>query len=239
MSIAGDHRPDEGGDDLLAAEFVLGVLPADERAAASRRIDAEPDFSRAVERWENHFVPMASAYVPVEPPASVKAALDRRLFSQGATRNARSAGVWSSLTFWRGLTATAVAALLLAVAIPYMRPPVEAPREQLVASLAADGSDVRYLAVYDPAAGEVGLSHVSGERASGKDFELWMIEGSNAPVSMGVIPSGQSVRLPVDPASAGKLGVGAKLAISLEPAGGSPTGLPTGPVLSVGDLFRL
>ncbi|MFI0844603.1 anti-sigma factor domain-containing protein [Mesorhizobium sp. IMUNJ 23232] len=238
MSIADDHRPDEGGDDLLAAEFVLGVLPAEERAAAARRIEAEPDFSRAVERWEGHFAPMASAYVPVEPPASVKAALDRRLFSRQPAA-AEKPSFWSSLTFWRGLTATAVAALLLAVAIPYMRPPAGAPREQLVASLAAEGSDVRYLAVYDPAAGEVGLSHVSGERAAGKDFQLWMIEGSNAPVSMGVIPSGPSVRLPVDPASAVKLGVGAKLAISLEPAGGSPTGLPTGPVISVGDLFRL
>ncbi|MDQ6435451.1 anti-sigma factor [Mesorhizobium sp. LHD-90] len=239
MSIADDHRPDEGGDDLVAAEFVLGVLPVEERAAAARRIGAEPDFLHAVERWEGHFAPMASAYAPVEPPASVKAAIDRRLFSQQPAAAARPSSFWSSLTFWRGLAAAAVAALLLAVAIPYMGAPVGEPRGQLVASLVADGSDVRYLAVYDPSAGEVSLSHVSGERAAGKDFQLWTIEGGNIPVSMGVIPSGQAVRLPVDPAFAGKLTAGVKLAISLEPAGGSPTGQPTGPVVSVGDLFRL
>ncbi|MEQ1956348.1 anti-sigma factor [Mesorhizobium yinganensis] len=239
MSIAGDHRPDEGGDDLLAAEFVLGVLSSDERAAAAHRIEAEPDFSRAVERWENHFAPMASAYAPVEPPALVKAALDRRLFSQQAAAADKPSSLWASLTFWRGLTAAAVAALLLAVVVPYLRAPVGEAQGQLVASLAAEGSDVRYLAVYDPASGAVGLSHVSGDRAAGKDFQLWMIEGSNAPVSMGVIPVGASVHLPVDTAAREKLAAGSKLAISLEPVGGSPTGQPTGPVLSVGDLFRL
>ncbi|RUV29618.1 anti-sigma factor, partial [Mesorhizobium sp. M7A.F.Ca.MR.148.00.0.0] len=88
-------------------------------------------------------------------------------------------GLWSSLAFWRGLAAAAVAALAIYILVPTLNPPVEQPQARLVASLAAEGSDVRYLAVYDAAHHEVGLSHVSGERASGKDFELWMIEGKN------------------------------------------------------------
>ena len=86
--------------------------------------------------------------------------------------------------------------------MPYLNPPVEQPQARLVASLAADGSDVKYLAVYDAAHHEVGLSHVSGERAAGKDFELWMIEGKNAPVSMGVIPAGATAHIVVSPAAA-------------------------------------
>ncbi len=241
MSIADDDLADRGGDDLLAAEFVLGVLPADERAAAARRVEADPGFGRLVDRWEAHFEPLASAYPAVEPPAAVKAALDRRLFSEAASPDAvqapQAGGLWSSLAFWRGL---AVAALVVAIALPYASaPPAGPPQGQLVASLGGDGSDVRYLAVYDPARGEVGLSHVSGERAADRDFQLWMIEGGNPPVSMGVIPAGASARLPVDPAAREKLTGGATLAISLEPRGGSPTGQPTGPVISVGDLFRL
>ncbi|WP_442580225.1 anti-sigma factor [Mesorhizobium sp. ASY16-5R] len=236
MSVADDPVPDEGGDDLVAAEFVLGVLSAEERAVAARRAETEPDFARAVERWEGHFAPMASAYAPVEPPAAVKAAIDRRLFAQPPAVATQSAGIWASLTFWRGLAAAAVAALLLAVAMPYLRPPIEAPQSRLVASLAADGSDVRYLAVYDAATGDVGLSHVSGERASGHDFELWMIEGSKPPVSMGVIPVGSSTHVAISAAVREKLAQGAVLAVSLEPAGGSPTGQPTGPVVAAGDL---
>ncbi|RWM82679.1 MAG: anti-sigma factor [Mesorhizobium sp.] len=229
MTPAEDHGPEPGGDDLFAAEYALGVLDADEREIASRRIDADAAFARLVDAWEAHLSPMAAVYPETEPPIRVKEALDRRLFVAGPR-----AGLWSSLAFWRGLAAAAVAALAIYVAVPYFNPPVEQPR--LIASLAADGSDVRYLAVYDAAHREIGLSHVSGERAAGKDFELWMIEGKNAPVSMGVIPAGQTARITISPAVQEKLAQGAVLAVSLEPAGGSPTGQPTGPVVAAGDL---
>jgi anti-sigma-K factor RskA len=237
MTLAQDNGPEHGGDDLLAAEYVLGVLPADERQIASRRIDADTDFARLVDSWEVHLSPMAAAYPEIDPPASVKAAIDRRLFASSAAMRTQSrGGLWSSLGFWRGLAAASIAALALYIAVPYFNPPAEQPQARLVASLAADGSDVRYLAVYDAAHHEVGLSHVSGERASGKDFELWMIEGKNPPVSMGVIPVGSTTHIVVSPDAQRKLAQGAVLAVSLEPTGGSPTGQPTGPVVAAGDL---
>ncbi|TJV41806.1 MAG: anti-sigma factor [Mesorhizobium sp.] len=237
MTLAEDNGPERGGDDMFAAEYVLGVLPADERQIASRRIDSETDFARLVDGWEDHLSPLAAAYPEIEPPASVKAAVDRRLFASTAAAPAEHRpGLWSSLAFWRGLAAAAVAALALYIAVPYVNPPAVQPQTRLVASLAADGSDVKYLAVYDAAHHDVSLSHVSGERASGKDFELWMIEGKNAPVSMGVIPSGATAHIVVSPAAQQKLAQGAVLAVSLEPSGGSPTGQPTGPVVAAGDL---
>lgn len=237
MTLAEDNGPERGGDDLLAAEYVLGVLAADERQIASRRIDNETAFARLVDGWEVHFAPMAAAYAAVEPPASVKTAIDRRLFASSASASAApGTGVWASLAFWRGLAAAAIAALAVYVALPYVNPPAPQPETRLVASLAADNSPVKYLAVYDAARHEVGLSLVSGDRGAGKDFELWMIEGKNAPVSMGVIPAGQAVRIPVTPAVQQKLAQGSVLAVSLEPTGGSPTGQPTGPVVAAGDL---
>ena len=142
----------------------------------------------------------------------------------------------SSLAFWRGLSVAALAALALFVALPLIDPPVDEPQMRLVASLAPQESDVHYFVVYDARTRDVGLSHVSGERAAGRDFELWMIDGQNAPVSMGVIPVGTNVHLAVDDATRGKIESGAVFAISLEPAGGSPTGQPTGPVVAAGDL---
>ncbi|TGQ74964.1 MAG: anti-sigma factor [Mesorhizobium sp.] len=240
MTLAEDNGPERGGDDVFAAEYVLGVLAQDERQIASRRIDTETAFARLVDGWEVHLSPMASAYPEIEPPASVKAAIDRRLFASPAAAPVEArAGLWSSLGFWRGLAAAAVAALALYIAVPYVNPPAVQPQTRLVASLAAEGSDVKYLAVYDAAHHEVGLSHVSGDLAAGKDFELWMIEGKNAPVSMGVIPAGATARLPISPAVQAKLAQGAVLAVSLEPTGGSPTGQPTGPVVAAGDLKNI
>lgn len=240
MSLAEDIGPDGGGDDILAAEYVLGVLPAEERGRAAERIGADQAFARLVERWEVYFAPLATGgYAPVDAPAAVKAAIDRRLFPGGATTAepaASAPGLLSSLAFWRALAAVALAALALYVALPFMRPPVDVSRERLVASLAADGSDVRYLVLYDPATHEIGLSHVTGDRAAGRDFELWVIEGQRPPASLGVIPVGASVQLPVQDALRAKLNSGAVFAISLEPEGGSPTGQPTGPVVAAGDL---
>ena len=127
MSAVDENGPDGGGDDIVAAEYVLGVLPADERQAASRRIEAEPVFARLVERWEEYFAPLALAYAEVEAPASVKAAVDRRLFAGGTTSGQQAAaapGILSSLAFWRGLAVAALAALALYIALPFINPPV-------------------------------------------------------------------------------------------------------------------
>jgi anti-sigma-K factor RskA len=224
---------------MLAAEYVLGVLPVDERRIAAARIDAEQAFARLVDGWQGYFAPLAAAYGAVDVPASVKAAIDRRLFSAVAqsARPAARPGLFASLAFWRGLAVAALAALAFYIALPFIGPPAQQPvSEQLVASLAADGSDVRYLAVYDDRAGDIGLSHVSGLPPEGRDFELWVIEGQQPPVSLGVIPDGAGVRMPVDDALRAKIVSGALFAISAEPAGGSTTGQPTGPVVAAGDL---
>ena len=100
--------------------------------------------------------------------------------------NVASAGLWSSLAFWRGLAAAAIAALAIYIAVPYVSPPVDrrsawSPRWPPTAAMSNISSSTTPARRCRPFA-------VSGERAAGKDFELWMIEGKNAPVSMGVIP---------------------------------------------------
>ncbi|MFE0016434.1 anti-sigma factor domain-containing protein [Mesorhizobium sp. NPDC059054] len=232
---ASDPTGPERDDDALAAEYVLGVLSADERRATAQRAEQDPAFARLVDAWEGRLSPLAAGYAEVEAPAAVKAAIDRRLFANGTTQQDRG-GVWSSLAFWRGLTAAALAALMLAIAIPYLGAPPSPPQAELVASLAAEGSDVRYVAVYDGVRNEVRLSRLAGQLASDKDFELWLIEGTNAPVSVGVVPAGTTAQLTPSTLVQEKLAQGAVLAISLEPKGGSPTGQPTGPVVAAGDL---
>ncbi len=237
MNTADNNEREFGGDDAVAAEYVLGVLAADERQAIARRIDTDAAFAQLVDHWEVTLAPMAQGYAPVEPPASVKPALDRKLFSTAASTATGGASIWQSLAFWRGLTVAAFAALALYVAVPFLSQSApDAPAERLVASLAPQQSDVHYFVVYDGRAGDIGLSHVTGEPASGRDFELWVIEPGQAPASLGVIPAGSNVHLAVSQDVQRKIASGAVFAISLEPAGGSTTGAPTGPVVAAGDL---
>ena len=72
-----------------------------------------------------------------------------------------------------------------------------------------------------------------------QQLELWMLPDGQPPRSLGVLPAGGIARVPlVGPSDAALADIPA-LAVSLEPAGGSPTGLPTGPVLYSGRIERM
>ena len=239
MTRAGEFDEDGGGDDILAAEYVVGALSAEERRAVASRIATDPAFAHLVERWEANLAPMQDAFEPVEPPASVKRALDERLFASAAG-SARAepvrGGLWNSLAFWRGLAVASVLAVAVLAGRPFLVEQPEPRASRLVASLAPRESDVHYFVVYDVRTADIGLSHVTGERQSGRDFELWVVEKDQPPVSLGIIPAGSTVHLAVDQTLRAKIEQGAVFTISLEPQGGSPTGQPTGPVVAAGDL---
>jgi anti-sigma-K factor RskA len=74
----------------------------------------------------------------------------------------------------------------------------------------------------------------------GLDYELWVVPADSAPVSLGIIrpvESVQTVQLTAEQMAALKSQL--LLAVSLEPAGGSPVGTPTGPVLYTGVLVPI
>jgi len=70
-------------------------------------------------------------------------------------------------------------------------------------------------------------------------YELWMLPEGRAPVSLGLLPGTGNAALPLDAEALAVLAQTMTLAVSLEPAGGSPTGAPTGPVLFTAPLLRV
>ena len=77
------------------------------------------------------------------------------------------------------------------------------------------------------------------EMAPGTAWELWMLPGEDQkPVSLGLINTHDTQTLVVPAPLAAKLDQAQGLAMSVEPAGGSPTGLPSGPVLYAGPLVE-
>jgi len=66
-----------------------------------------------------------------------------------------------------------------------------------------------------------------------RTLEVWTLQSRDrGPVSIGRMASAQ--RLMLDPSHIGPAAEGHLFEITLEPAGGSPTGRPTGPVLMKG-----
>ena len=67
--------------------------------------------------------------------------------------------------------------------------------------------------------------------------QLWLAQAEGPPLSLGLLERDPDGRQVADAAGAGPAGAGRLMAISLEPPGGSPTGAPTGPVVSHGVLI--
>jgi anti-sigma-K factor RskA len=224
----------EDPDAALAGEYVLRLLAPEEAAACAAREARDPRFAALVAAWRADLEPLDAAYAETTPPPGLEQRITARLFGAPPSRLAR---LWSSAGLWRAATATAaVAALWFAVSAPPAPSPGE-PQARLVSALAsAEGSDVTLLAVLEPQAAVLSINRTSGAAPPGGSLELWMIEGGNPPVSLGVLPDTPLARVPLPRELADRIGPGTTLAVSSEPLGGSTTGAPTGPVLAAGPV---
>jgi anti-sigma-K factor RskA len=230
--MAGETQiPEEGDRDMLAAEFVLGVLDLAARKKAERLMLADAAFAAEVESWRERLSPLDDAYQPQTPPAELRGRIEGRLFGVQQPK----AGFMQSLAFWRPLAiAASLAFIALAglYATQMMQPVKDVPR--LIATLESKDSPARFHAIYDTGSGALRLTPVDARAGEGKDFELWLVEGGNAPVSLGVIRDQGIAEITLPKELAGRFVAGTALAVSLEPTGGSPTGQATGPIVALG-----
>ena len=217
------------GDEVLAAEYALGLLPEVEREAAAARLSREPALRAELRFWLGRFSSLDRGFAETPAPASAWASIERRLFAQRR-------GAWESLALWRSLAGVAAAVAVVAIGLNVVTPRADpnAFAAQLVAALSAQGSNVQVVALYNAQSGEVRLTTLAGDKVPDKDYQLWAIQGSAAPESLGVIKidARNDVKLPADVLA--QFGPGTVLAISLEPLGGSPNAGPTGPVVAAG-----
>lgn len=232
---------DEALRDKLAAEYVLGTMSARARRRFDIHLRGNPQLRRAVAQWESRLAPLADALPAIEPPARVWQAIKARLKIGQALRS----GFWESLSFWRVssfASALLALALIVMVAAPKPETPVDAGRMVVVMNDLATQKPAM-TASWEPGqgAGRTLRIRVIGhaEMAPNTAWELWMLpDGGQKPVSLGLITTHETQVVKIPQALAVKLDAALGLAMSVEPAGGSPTGLPTGPVLYAGDCIK-
>ncbi len=222
-------------DNMLAAEYVLGLLQGEARNAFAVRMQQESKLALAVRQWDEHFVDLSNDIAAVTPPRYVEKSLEEKLF--GAAPSGSLPSWWNSLRFWRGLAMASMAALFALGALN-LQPSANLPNGGLVAQLSGETNAVKLIAYFDNAKGELRLIRSAGSAASGRSLELWLIAGKDAPVSLGLLPSENKATFTVVKNLRDKLRDGT-LAISDEPQGGSPTGAPTGAVLATGQLTTI
>ncbi len=239
--------------DRLASEYVLGTLRLGARRRFDRLLRDSPAAREAVLYWQERLLPLAEQSGALLPPEVVWRSIEQRLFGAAtATRQARSPeGVlswWRRLGLWQG---AALVSSLLAfwLGSQLLRVPTSLPSEQLastsfVVSLnTASGDQSVLVSVQKVAPDGVATLLVNmvapPPLQAAQVLELWAIpqQAGGSPRSLGLLPRQGSLRIPLtDPAL---IGTAAALAVSVEPAGGSTTGLPTGPVVLQGKPIKL
>ena len=219
-------------DEGLAAEFALGTLDATERAALAARRQREPELDAAIQGWEARLTPLLEAVGGVAPPADLFAHIETRLSTPppaiDLTRilSAKLAR-WRALAGGAGALAAALAATLAFVVVSRPTGP-----HQFVAVLQKSADDPAFAMTVDLDRLEFSVRPVAAEAPAGKSYELWMIAPNGAtPKSLGVIAAGER-RLAADKTNVRN----ATSAVTLEPEGGSPTGLPTSAPVFFGKL---
>jgi len=239
-----DHIAPEDDGRALAAEYVLGVLSAEERRAVETRMAEEASFAREVAEWEERLGGMASYVPPATPPAQTWLRIEASLGAQPSTAATHPASLWHSLGFWRGLgigssglAAACVASLLYVGLTPAPQAP---PRTPLLATLTGTQTkQPNFVAAIGADGASLTIVPAALLTADKRSMELWLIPQGGKPHSLGLIAAGQPVQINVPRELVDQVGSGATLAVSLEPPGGSPTGQPTGEVIAHGNLTRL
>lgn len=232
---------DPEDDIALAGEYSLGLLDSDGRHDFEVRLGGNPALRKLVADWHEKLVQLTETIQPVQPPARIKHQIDLTLFGRRARRHRfvtpkHSAGV-SFMRFLAGGVVGFGAVMVLALALPlFMAPPQVGPVSH-VAQIADPGTGLVVQASLDLATGALRVKRTSGEPASGRSLELWVIAaGTDVPVSLGVIDASPMV-IRLSPEIAQQVATGT-LAVSDEPKRGSITGRPTN-VLGTGKVMVL
>jgi anti-sigma-K factor RskA len=214
--------------DMIAGEYVLGTLDAAERRAFQRRLLTDPAAAAAVSGWQDRLSPLLLAVPETAPSPALWDRID--VGSRPANDN-RMLRRWQAATVAAAMLAIVSTGLALRprpqpANTPQMAQQSGSPILQTVAALSEQGGAPALLVTYDKAKGKMRVMAVNVTPHPGHSLELWVIAGKATPRSIGLMHEGGATaldRMAID------LQQDNTIVVSVEPKGGSPTGLPTGP----------
>jgi anti-sigma-K factor RskA len=235
--------------DALAGEYVLGLIEGADRIAFEQQIEDDPELAAGVESWRRHFAGIDATATPLAPSPAlwgrIEAELATLVQNAAPTRAAattlrkaspsagsRLSAWWNSLFVWRGAAfAGALAAILLAIGLNGALD--RARRQPVMVAVLLTEASVAAAVVNTFADGRVEMVPLQAIHVpEGKALEIWTLwDRAVGPRSVGLIERARMTALRLDQLPLGKDQL---FEITLEPATGSPTGRPTGPVVAKG-----
>lgn len=227
----------------LADEYVLGLLDDVDAAEVATELERNPLLAEAVAEARERFLPLDTALEPSAISPGLWEAIESRLPATGmqtqpqeptsiASVSPRMAQNDNSRKGWRATAISAIAAsLILAIGLIWS---VARPVEPLVvAVLLNEAGEVQ--AVVEDFGNDTANIRLLSEFAvpAGKTMQVWTLPSREmGPMSLGLLDGPHSARL--SGSSLPRPHDAQLYEITLEQAGGSPSGRPTGPILAKG-----
>lgn len=215
---------------LAAAEYVLGTLSADDKAAFEALMAYSPDLQKEVSEWREHFQTLNDSLEPVVPPGRVWKAIEQQV---------QPRRWFESLKLWQLTTAVSFSFMLAFGSVLVLQEPVmdnessdyvyvvnsTEQKPAWLVNTSMDRSNVMVQAVQPP------------ELDSGLVCKLWLkVNGEY--VMLGTLPH-QGLDKYAVPAPYQKLLTGAEVLVSIEPMHGDNDPDNMGPVVDRGDFMPL
>ncbi|PDT28712.1 anti-sigma factor [Rhizobium sp. L9] len=238
MTSPDKSKGNRSRDEVLAGEYVLGVLSQQDRRVVEERMRRDRIFAAIVSRWETNLSAFNDEYDGVAPSRETFKQIESRLFGEAGKPASFSQGLWNSAVFWRSLAFACIVVAVSAVIFASGLVPQPQGPAPLAAELSGQNNAVNLRASYEIQSGRLKIVPVAAGKPEEKSLELWLVPSSGAPKSLGIFQPGESGELVIPADLRNNVADGATLAVSLEPFGGSPSGQVTGPVIASGKVHR-
>lgn len=219
----------------LADEYVLGLLDAEQHADVEARLETDAALRAAVAASRDRFAALDQTAPPVEPSPDLWGRIEAEISAGGALaqpRPGRRPPPRRGDARWRPTAVAALAAsVLLAVGLFWSL--ATRPEPDVVAVLLDEsGRPVAMVEDFGDASAKVTML-VQVAPPEGRTMQVWTLPSAElGPRSLGLLEAAETAMLagwdlpaPRDEQL---------YEITFEPAGGSPTGRPTGPVVAKG-----
>lgn len=242
MSPPSDLNATPQERDALAGEYVLGLVEGADRALLEQRIEREPALAASVESWRGHLHAIDATAPPIPPSPGLWPRIEAELAAilpaaeLGRAKALKAGNTladwWNNLFIWRGAAfAGALAAILLAIGLNGALD--RAKRQPVMVAVLLTETSVAAAVVNTFADGRVEMVPLQNIAVpEGKALEIWTLwDRAVGPRSVGLIDRARTTPLRLDQMPLGKDQL---FEITIEPATGSPTGRPTGPIVAKG-----
>lgn len=220
------------GIDALAGEYVLGTLDQSERASVAARRQREPDLDLAIREWEARLAPL-DATTPAVPPSPdllrrIEQAIDSGVGAGDGTV-VELAQLRRTVATWRRLAvaASSIAAVLMVV-IGLRETVLREPPQTYIGVFQKDDVLPSFYLTIDLARRELTIRPVDAKPLPGRVYQLWIASDQlgPAPRSLGLVDETLAPTTKLLLSYEPQLLQRATFGVSIEPAGGSPTGRP-------------